>query len=211
MAGKGTSESFSLQGTERDANKDEVFIHRVGSRTLYTVFDGVSSTKDARRVITLVISYIKKHFNRASSLPELFFDAHEYALDEGIGDGASTYVAVLHDEGKNEILLSHLGDSRIYSLEDDEFAQLTEDHNEKDNPHIITKALGFGQIDSDDFYEKPYKGGSRVFLLATDGFYEFLDDTNVLKLLREGQKKKELEKLIRGKNHDDATYLRIEL
>lgn len=72
--------------------------------------------------------------------------------------------------------LFHVGDSRIYRLRDGAFEQLTTDHRGHDPEHgsFLARALGVGPSVDIDYRCETLRAGD-VFLLATDGVYEYLD------------------------------------
>lgn len=109
--------------------------------------------------------------------------------------GGTTVVAALINNKTNKVSLSHVGDSRAYGLFNENFYQLTEDHNlfeellkqgsisekEADDPNsypkyrcTLTQCLGYPQgglpihPSIDEFSIKP---GDQL-LLATDGLWD---------------------------------------
>ena len=208
----------SWHGIERDNNKDDVYVFENGDLSLYVVFDGVSTTKDARILIDIVKGYLDSHVHELNqkSLSELFYDANVYSLSHEIGDGASTYVALLIDSKKNTQTISWLGDSRIYGfIKDDQIIKrLTKDHSLEEEPNVITKGLGFDDMVRNDFEEKiiDLEYG---FLLCTDGFYEFFEDDgedmlDIILLKNSKDVQEGFETIVAGSNTDDATYMLVQ-
>ena len=82
--------------------------------------------------------------------------------------------------------LFHVGDSRIYRVQDDALELLTKDHRFYASEHqsYLTRALGM-----DDQLEIDYRALSLtrgdVFILATDGIYEFVSEEHILGFLGE--------------------------
>jgi len=112
-----------------------------------------------------------------------------------------TALAVVHDEGEEQLALINVGDSRAYVLKQGELVQLTEDHSlveelvrdGKLSPaeaqvhpqrSIITRALGMEpQIQVDSWPLTPYRGDR--FLLCSDGLTNELSDERIASTLRQ--------------------------
>ena len=72
--------------------------------------------------------------------------------------------------------LFHVGDTRIYRLRDHELTQLTEDHRVwvSSKQSYLARALGIDRKLDIDYQPVQLEMGD-VFLLATDGVYEYID------------------------------------
>ncbi len=74
----------------------------------------------------------------------------------------------------------HIGDTRIYRLRDDDFELLTRDHrvtvNEKKT--YLSRAMGIELHLDIDYRSVPLETGD-VFVMLTDGVYEFINDQNI--------------------------------
>lgn len=72
--------------------------------------------------------------------------------------------------------LFHVGDARIYQLKDGALKQLTEDHRVRVSSvqSYLARALGMDRKVEVDYLPMPLSVGD-VFMLATDGVYEFTD------------------------------------
>ena len=72
---------------------------------------------------------------------------------------------------------SHVGDSRLYLLRNDELKQLTTDHvlNSTDQKHVLTRAIGFNPDLEIEHGMGELKAGD-IFLLATDGVWSLLPE-----------------------------------
>ena len=71
----------------------------------------------------------------------------------------------------------HAGDSRVYRLQGNQLEQLTEDHRlwvSKEKSHL-SRAIGVNEQLEIDYQKLPLEEGD-LFLLATDGVYEFVSD-----------------------------------
>ena len=81
----------------------------------------------------------------------------------------------------NTAHIFHSGDSRIYRLANDELEQITQDHRHiiSQDSSYLTRALGInGQLDLD--YQTVSVAQEDVFILATDGIYEWIDEKTLI-------------------------------
>ncbi len=78
----------------------------------------------------------------------------------------------------------HVGDTRIHRLRKDGFEQLTRDHRlvSSDHKTFLTHAMGVDPKLQIDYHTVAIEPGD-VFLLMTDGVYEFVNDRLLLELL----------------------------
>lgn len=107
-------------------------------------------------------------------------------------------VAMLH-AANDEVVVGHVGDSRVYRLRGKTFEQLTRDHSlyeelratGHDVPprerfphgHVITRALGLeADTNLPDVRTEPVTPGD-TFLLCTDGLTDVVDDKKIARLL----------------------------
>ena len=80
----------------------------------------------------------------------------------------------------NTVHLFHSGDTRIYRLSGEKLEQLTEDHRRRVSADVsyLSRALGIGQTLEIDYKSQSIEKGD-IFILATDGVYEFIDGQKI--------------------------------
>jgi protein phosphatase len=115
-------------------------------------------------------------------------------------------------DGAN-IVVSNVGDSRIYRINQDGIQQLTDDHSfvmeevRRGNltlqqarihrhKHVIYRALGLSGEVAVDIFTIPY-GFDDIFLLCSDGLSDMLPDQEILSVVRSNQEKP-LEDMVGG-------------
>ena len=105
---------------------------------------------------------------------------------EGMG---TTIVATRFSPRKERVYIGHVGDSRCYRFRDDQFQQLTVDHNLEQmgvqgrNAHMLTRAAGIGPgVEVDVILARPQPGDS--YILCSDGLNKMLEDEQIAEGLR---------------------------
>ncbi len=93
--------------------------------------------------------------------------------------------------------------------------QLSRDHKDQVYSNILTKYLGNKDLTQSDFLTVEYDGTEHNFLICSDGFYTTMEMNHenlaeihrVLNLKMFHYIKKGINKLIKGSNSDDASYV----
>lgn len=112
----------------------------------------------------------------------------------------------------NTAHLFHVGDARIYRLRGNELEQLTQDHRIEvsDDRTYLSRAMGIELHLDIDYKKIPLEKGD-LFILITDGVYEYLQDKEIRRKLE--QNKTDLDKAaisiveqaLENKSHDNLT------
>ncbi|WP_126454229.1 bifunctional protein-serine/threonine kinase/phosphatase [Sulfuriflexus mobilis] len=108
---------------------------------------------------------------------------HRYDKDRGY---VCTLSAIVIKSTTAHIL--HIGDSRVYRLRGDILEPLTEDHRHwiSSDKSYLSRALGINQQLEIDYQALPIDKGD-IFLLVTDGVYEYADSTFIIKAINENE------------------------
>jgi serine/threonine protein phosphatase PrpC len=82
----------------------------------------------------------------------------------------------------------HVGDARIYRLQGDSLERLTEDHRVRvsSEQSYLSRAVGFNPQIEIDYQALPVAEGD-LFLLATDGVHEHVDEAFLVQALQQGR------------------------
>ena len=208
----------SFKGSKRSSNKDGFICVKLDDFFLFVVFDGVSSSNEAKQGVNMAIRFIKKNAGSYVAgaffdIKKMFVDINNRLLESAYQKPYTTFCAAqIPLDSEKKVKIFGLGDSRVYAVSSQYIEQLSIDDILGKGSHIITKCLGAEEIFSDDIHEIIVEKKEDSFLLCTDGFYsvmnEFFADFfvtfNFKKTVRINKK---IEQLLSGKNSDDATYI----
>lgn len=186
-------------GKCRKENEDSILF----APPLYGVADGMGGHKGGREASQNAVSILSgalknKPVNKQSLLTAIeaanrrIFDMQE---DNEALKGMGTTLSVLW-AGEKEMLIGHVGDSRIYLLRGGALAQLTQDHSlvaelmkngyitpkeAKEHPYknVITRALGTDRNILADLFMVPCQQGDR-WLICSDGLYGMAANQDLL-------------------------------
>jgi serine/threonine protein phosphatase PrpC len=212
----------SWKGVQKNENQDGVQFIENPEYTLFFIFDGVSTSRNSKEGVQQLIEFCGKNHpiyysDNDFNLAHIIEDMNLYLLKSKIESGETTccILYIPHDLSR-KIKFTHLGDSRIYSF-GNQLNLITHDDTHPVIKNMLTKCLGLDRLAEDDFYQKDIEPAHQKFLLCTDGFYHVMDNfTHEFQdlFLRSGLNldyiKSEIEKLVRFRNGDDATYIFLE-
>lgn len=139
----------------------------------YCTPESWSVKNSAERVLVAINSWLHTQTRRSP---------YRYEKDNGY---VCTFSGVVIKNKSAHIF--HIGDSRVYRLSDEGMEQLTHDHRlwvTQDQSHL-SRALGMDEQCSVDYQALSVKIND-VFIIMTDGIYEFVDSTDIKKIITEG-------------------------
>lgn len=235
---------FSSSG-EREVNEDTVRIFRKSELAAYAfvLADGLGGHGNGKIASQFVTDCIGAAIENADSFSKIFLDecfssTQELLLDEIEATGKvgmkSTLIVLLIENGIAS--WGHIGDSRLYCFRDGKKVKRTLDHSvpqmlalagkikESEIRHhpsraSLLRAMG-GDWDGPEYEiderHRKIKPGD-VFLLCSDGFWEWIDDRTILKTIRKdistqqclNEMVAEVTKNGSGKNMDNASAILI--
>lgn len=117
----------------------------------------------------------------------------------------------------NTAYLFHIGDTRVYRLRNGELKLLTHDHRVivNEDKSLLTRAMGIDLKLDIDYRVEPLEVDD-VFIMLTDGVYEYVSDENLVKLLEKSNSLKDatqaiLDTAMRAGTHDNITCQLIKI
>lgn len=138
----------------------------------YSTPDAWSVRKSAQRVLAATNAWLYSQTRRSE---------YRYDSDRGY---VCTFSALILKAATAHLL--HVGDSRIYRLRQGVLEQMTRDHRVwvGSHEHFLERALGVSQYLQIDYQSLGLQRGD-LFILATDGVYEFIQPARLCELIRE--------------------------
>jgi protein phosphatase len=193
-------------GRVRQVNEDRFLVADV----LFAVADGVGGHQAGEVASQMSIETLEEDFREPTTAglvtavkaanDAVWQLAQSNAEKRGMGT-TMTAMALVQDEGNEQLAVANVGDSRAYLFQHGELVQITDDHSlvgelvregrltpEEAHVHpqrsIITRALGMDpDIEVDSWQLVPYRGDR--FLLCTDGLTNELSDERIASTLRQ--------------------------
>lgn len=210
-------------GRKRANNEDSYYAHD----GLFIVADGMGGHRGGARASMLAVDQASKSFREdrknghdiKHALIAAMNDAAIAVYDMGHNEpdlwGMGTTLSMLAIEN-DRAFITHIGDSRVYKLEDDQLSLLTKDHslvNEQVQAgmisedearisplrNIITRALGQNKSIVADHYSLNIKSGT-VFLLCSDGLTSMVSDEKIAEIIVGNELNNAVEVLIKEAN-----------
>lgn len=140
----------------------------------YCTSETWSVKKSAQRVLTATNSWLYAHTRQS-----------QYRFDKDRGY-VCTFSALIIKSSSAHVF--HVGDSRIYRLRDNSLEQLTDDHRLwiSADKSYLSRALGINQQLEMDYQALSVEKDD-VFVLATDGVYEFVSPQFIIQNINQQQ------------------------
>lgn len=208
----------TLKGEKRSKNQDDILIIDQDRYYLFLLFDGVSSSNNSYDFIQVCKKFIiknnLKYLTDEIRLSELLYDTHSYSIKNLQKEkGFSTCSAICILKENLSAYYFNIGDSRIYEYSNQFLEQITHDDNLPGNSNYLTKFLGSLEIIKSDFKQEKIDLKHGI-LMGTDGFYSLMERKRKLYFpILQFKKPKNIinaiERLQRGINNDDSTYIII--
>ena len=176
-------------GRRRQANEDSVIVQP----PVFAVADGMGGHAAGDRASAAVVDRLsalagRDDVDQAAVGEVLILAAHDIDdLGEHLPLGAGTTVTgvVLEVAPEPAFVIFNVGDSRVYSFQGNELAQVTHDHSvvqelvdqglisaadaeAHPESNVVTRALGFHEAPRPDYWSVPVRSGMRL-LLCSDG------------------------------------------
>lgn len=211
----------SIKSPFHKENEDKILVIDDDQYSLFFLFDGVGSAKNALEAVDISTRFILKSYqkyldNGIFKLSKLMFDVHNEIIRSKLAEAFSTYVSMFIPQNEDQkVSVSSMGDSRLYGITNQYILQLTDDDNVPGVENIITKSLGMLRLSEKDFIQKDFFPNEKRYLLSSDGFYKLMEKNKQvfhenMNFARLVNTKKALHKDILNNNTDDASYILAE-
>ena len=191
-------------GRARALNEDSYYVPREGER-FCAVADGMGGHNAGEVASAMAVQVFSEQMRKADHITaETLHSAVERANEavyrqalenEGMSGMGTTFSALAQQGG--DVLLAHVGDSRIYLIREGAMFQLTTDHTlveemirkgmltpreARFHPHrnIITRALGTDPRIEIDLVQMAARSGD-VFFLCSDGMTNYAQEREILR------------------------------
>lgn len=216
---------------ENEVNYDAIGISEDSHCTLFAVADGKGVPNASRLVLSTMMEDIKEKAEvTTSTLPNCFKHAQavleDFQKESMLPGGLSA--AVLLTDGE-VALWAHIGDARIYHLQDDWLYDITPDHSEAYTlyeageiryPKIRThrnrgnvfQLMGLEQNFVPAFSKPTTVKKNDSFLICTDGFWGNIHERGIEKALKRAKNPQEwLDRMVKTvkKNRETGKYTRV--
>lgn len=211
-----------------------------GKGQLFIVADGMGGHLGGKEASSIAVEKIKEiYFNSEyndslSCLKKAFEYANNQIFTRSEDSielkGMGTTCSVLILKGENGIA-GHIGDSRIYEIQNNKIKQITEDHTQANamvnegiisrkeaenliSRSILTRALGVDKIAEIDFIKNIKLKTKQYFIMCSDGLAK-VNANEILEIVTNSSPKDSCEKLIHLANErggkDNVTVIVIKI
>ncbi|WP_077367355.1 Stp1/IreP family PP2C-type Ser/Thr phosphatase [Anaerosalibacter sp. Marseille-P3206] len=235
------------RGRLRENNQDYYYSSKTLDLPLFIVADGMGGHKAGEVASKMAVEIIVEVFNSnkvnvskdektiINTIKQAIDEANEKIYKKSLANlefnGMGTTLTMAYILGK-KLLVGHIGDSRVYIIQDNKIYQITEDHSlvaelvkngsisaEEAQYHpqknIITRAVGTSKsIDTDIVIDEVKKGD--IILLCTDGLTNMIDDLEIKNIIKDNDDmQKACEGLVKRANElgglDNITAIAVKI
>lgn len=214
------SSGYTDKGLVRKTNEDNWYANEPSpiSKAFYAIVaDGMGGHKAGDVASSTATTVISEYINKRYS-DELTYDDIKVVLLKAVEEAnAKIYAESLHSKAKagmgttlvmcfiinNKVIVTHVGDSRVYIIRKNTIYKITKDHSlvaelveegtitEKEalnhpQKNIITRALGTDTVVDIDMCEFDLEDEDLI-LLCTDGLSNMLSDEEILTIVSESE------------------------
>ena len=194
------------RGNLRERNEDRIWFATLGVEAICMVADGVGGCQGGEFASAAAVKAAEMYWKKSqglSGLKQIFDEAHaeikEYMCETNTKSGTTLSVLYCSD---NEFAVAHAGDSRVYRVSKGAFAKielLTRDDTwvaeriregvisvqealSHPKRHTLTNCLGISEK-CNIFRTRGRIGANDVFLLCSDGLYNYIDEPELKRII----------------------------
>lgn len=237
--------AYSYIGRHIAKNQDNCFInghYNIKSLDLYKyesfeelptvvgLFDGMGgldkgeiASLSCSKLLTLLYENVQKSDFNEEKLHSFYIKANEllcsYQKKNLINFGSTAVILIINSD---KIIVSNIGDSRIYLLKDNSLIQLSQDHNDSilSNSKFAEGLSQYMGYDNSEFMIEPYINSiennlfyDEKILLCSDGLYKFLTNEEIISVLNSDSNdvsKELVDKAVKNGSNDNITAIVIQ-
>lgn len=233
-------------GLVRSNNQDKLDYGVLGETTQYAVVcDGMGGANGGNIASDIAVRVIAERIKEAaqdgrlegsaqhvleSAMAAANFEVYDRAQGDTQLDGMGTTVVAVVTCG-HTAYISHVGDSRVYLLHNNELTAVTRDHSvvqemvesgqlteeeARSHPrkHFITRALGVSEMESGEYDELELTAGDRL-LLCTDGLTNMVEPASIRQIIQDKTLEEAVPALVQaaldGGGTDNITVLLLDV
>ncbi len=153
--------------------------------SIVAVADGVGGRPHgrwaARVAVESLVAYTVPQ-NKLQALKMAIETAHKRVLGRAVhGQGPATTLAGI-SVSREGVNVFNIGDSRVYQVQQNAVQRITNDHVSQTDSRAITRFLGGSTANSVPHIHHLEAKTNVAFLISTDGFHQFLRDTDLFLL-----------------------------
>lgn len=227
---------------DRDNNEDSVGMYQREAEYCFVLADGLGGHGKGELASQLAVEAAVREFAVNGMGTEVLgqsFDEAQRAILEGqkedfMAQDMKTTLVILHI-GEYQVSWGHIGDSRLYYFQKGKLVKRTMDHSvpqmlassgqikEKQirshpDRNRLLRVLGISWDTPKYQLEEPVeRQGQQQFLLCSDGFWEYIDEKNMMHCLKKSKNPEEwlemmeaaVKKKGRGKNMDNYSAVAV--
>lgn len=215
-------------GLKKKINQDRILIKigQIGTKEfgLFAVADGMGGHSHGEVASTMAVAQLidwwdysledmlmtnATPWNQLKSSLAMRFNKINDLIRTATMDKMGTTLTVLLIYG-DKYVITHIGDSRIYSKTKQQLNLLTKDHalssaqdfSDKEQGHVLTQCLGIQEQVHPYTRVSPYHQ-KQVFLLCSDGLYNYISHPILERIIYQGiRKKKDLQEITQQLYHE---------
>jgi len=205
--------SFVTDKGGRDVNEDSLLCILKNKAAVLAVADGLGAHGGGDVASETAVATVKKIFSvtrgkcSLKRLQQMYRAINKNICKKQTGEvQMKTTIAQLNLYGER-VYISHVGDTRVYCIEDGKIVRVTRDHSRSWNEvmknggslddirghpyrHILNAALGVDKLRLPDIYVKQL-AHTQAYLICSDGFWEYVTETDMEDCLIDSPKSSE--------------------
>lgn len=222
----------------RPINEDSGGIYVYADKIIAVVADGLGGQGDGNIASALALEEladcgIQAELPEPETIHASFLKANEAIMERQQNKFHMKTTAVYLCIYKDHAIWAHIGDSRLYHFYQNEICHVTLDHSvsqlavflgeisRSEIPHHsgrsrLIKALGCDEAEPEIHETVLLEPGKHVFLLCTDGFWEYMEEEELAHSIAEVQTAEEWIAFLRGQiakrcgdDHDNNTAMAV--